>query len=79
MFNECCTELQWALVNDSDSLATGVKYTYTFGTKGTAGIAEADDWAGLYTSRKQTLDDAAGWHKNPSLQTLDNDVDSHLF
>ena len=79
VFNECCTELQWALVNDGDSLATGVKYTYTFGTKGTAGIAAADDWTGLYTSRKKTLDDADGWHKNPTLQTLDNNVDSHLF
>ena len=79
VFNECCTELQWALVDDDDSLATGVKYTYTFGSKGPDEQGGADDWPALFTSRKQALEDADGWHKNPHYQTLDNDVSSHLF
>ena len=79
VFNECCTELQWALVDDDDSLATGVKYTYTFGSKGPDEQGGADDWPALFTSRKQALEDAGNWHKNPHYQTLDNDVSSHLF
>ena len=79
VFNECCTELQWALVDDDDSLATGVKYTYTFGSKGPDKQGGADDWPALFTSRKQALEDAGNWHKNPHYQTLDNDVSSHLF
>jgi hypothetical protein len=78
VFNECCTLLQWALVDDDDDLATGVKYTYAFGTKG-GNISAADDWAGLFDSRKKTLEDAEGWFKNPIYQTLDNNVSSHLF
>ena len=79
VFNECCTELQWALVDDDDSLATGVKYTYTFGSKGPDKQGGADDWPALFKSRKQALEDADNWHKNPTYQTLDNDVSSHLF
>jgi len=79
VFNECCTELQWALVDDGDGLATGVKYTYTFGSKGPDKQGGADDWPALFKSRKQALEDADNWHKNPTYQTLDDDVSSHLF
>ena len=79
VFDECCTELEWELVNDDDSLATGVKYTYTFGSKGPDEQGGADDWPALFTSRKQALEDADNWHKNPHFQTLDNNVSDHLF
>ena len=70
VFDECCTELQWALVG-----TTGLKYTMAFGTKG-GNIAAADDWAGQFNSRKTTLVSANNWAKN-SYTT--EEVDSHLF
>jgi hypothetical protein len=70
VFDECCTELQWALVG-----TTGLKYTMTFGTKGYP-TTEADDWAGQYNSRKTALINANNWQKNPYNT---QEVDSHLF
>ena len=58
VFDECCTELQWSVV-DSQKL----KYTMTFGTKGTANISAADDWAEQYNSRKTALINSQGWTK----------------
>jgi hypothetical protein len=70
VFDECCTELQWALVG-----TTGLKYTMTFGTKG-GNIAAADDWAGQFNSRKTALINAKNWAKNGYTT---EDVTSHLF
>ena len=70
VFDECCTELQWALVG-----STGLKYTMTFGTKG-GNIAAADDCAGQYLSRMTTLISAGNWARNPHTT---QSVDSHLF
>ena len=71
VFDECCTELQWSVI-DSQKL----KYTMAFGTKGTPGIAEADDWAGQFNSRKTALIDSNDWANNPYTT---EEVDSHLF
>lgn len=60
VFNECCTELQWSVVDN-----TKLKYTMAFGTKG-GDISESDDWAGLYKSRSQALIDSNGWAKPQS-------------
>jgi hypothetical protein len=70
VFDECCTELQWALVG-----STGLKYTMTFGTKG-GNIAQADDWAEQFNSRKTALISAKNWTKNSYITEV---VDSHLF
>ena len=70
VYDECCTELQWALVG-----TTGLKRTMTFGTKG-GNIAAADDWAELYNSRKAALISINKWVKYAwTIQ----EVDSHLF
>ena len=71
VFEECCTELQWILVDNQK-----LKYTMAFGTKGTTGIAEADDWAGQFNSRKTALINANNWAKNGYTT---EEVDSHLF
>jgi hypothetical protein len=71
VFDECCTELQWSVVDNSK-----LKYTMAFGTKGTANISEADDWAGQFNSRKTALRDAENWSNN---QYFTEEVDSHLF
>tara|TARA_R110000803_G_scaffold208532_1_gene277268 strand:+ start:91 stop:465 length:375 start_codon:yes stop_codon:yes gene_type:complete len=76
VFDECCTELQWALVADDNGDNTKLKCTMTFGTKGTAGIAAADDWAGQFNSRKTALLDADGW-SNAGYTTADSS--DHLF
>jgi len=57
IFDETCTELQWAVINDARGDATSLKWTMTFGTKG-AGTAEADDWAEQHKTRKQAKIDA---------------------
>ena len=56
VFDECCTELQWAVIEDARGDATNLKWTMTFGTKGT-GTAPADDWAEQFVSRSQALMD----------------------
>jgi hypothetical protein len=71
VFDECCTELQWSVVDNQK-----LKYTMTFGTKGTPNIAPADDWAGQFNSRKQALMDSRGWANNGYTTT---ETDSHLF
>ena len=73
VFDECCTEIQWAVVDN-----TKLKYTMSFGTKGTNGIAEADDWAGQFNSRMTTLRNADpdGWGKK--VHTTEESSD-HLF
>ena len=71
VFNECCTELQWTVVDNQK-----LKYTMAFGTKGTPGIAAADDWAEQYKSRKQALIDSDGWARNRHSTAESSD---HLF
>jgi hypothetical protein len=71
VFDECCTELQWSVV-DSQKL----KYTMTFGTKGNPDITETDDWAGQFNSRMTTLQNSNDWGNNPHTT---EEVDSHLF
>ena len=57
VFDECCTELQWALIEDDRGNTTKLKWTMAFGTKGT-GTAEADDWSAQLVSRQTALMDA---------------------
>ena len=70
VFDECCTELQWAIVD-----GTKLKYTMTFGTKG-AGTTAADDWAGQFNSRKDALMSAETWSNNGYTGVKSED---HLF
>ena len=76
IWDECCTNLQWALVADENSSNTKLKVTFAFGTKG-GNISAADDWAGQYNSRKQALLDAgeSNWFKNGSIESSTD----HLF
>ena len=71
VFDECCTELQWSVVDN-----TKLKCTMAFGTKGTPDIAPADDWAGLFNSRKTALINADNWANMP--YTTEESTD-HLF
>ena len=71
VFDECCTELQWALVG-----STVLKYTMTFGTKG-GNIAAADDWAEQYNSRKTALMNTGAWLKKGPISTSHSE--DHLF
>ena len=51
------TQLEYAITADGN----GIKFTIAFGTKGTAGIAESDDWADTWTTTKATLIAADKW------------------
>ena len=77
VWDETCTALQWALVADGNGDNTKLKVTFAFGTKGTSGITEADDWAGQYSSRKQALVDADNWFINHASAAIDQP--DHLF
>jgi len=68
--DECCTQLQWALVG-----TTGLKVTMAFGTKGVQ-IAAADDWSEQYNSRKASLLNSNNWAKHYWTFTETSD---HLF
>ena len=70
VFDECCTELQWAVVDNQK-----LKYTMAFGTKGYP-VEEADDWAGLYVSRTTALADAGTLGDNEYTEEESSD---HLF
>jgi len=70
VYDECCTELQWALVGN-----TGLKRTMTFGTKG-GNIAAADDWAEQYKSRKAALISINKWAK---IAWSHSETSDHLF
>jgi hypothetical protein len=71
VYDECCTELQWALVG-----TTGLKRTMAFGTKG-GNIAAADDWAEQYNSRKAALIAMQKWGK--TARWTYNETSDHLF
>lgn len=70
VFDECCTQLQWSVVDN-----TKLKYTMAFGSKG-GNIAESSDWAGQFNSRKTNLINSDDWMKNPYTT---EESDSHLF
>ncbi len=53
------TQLDYAITADGN----GIKFTIAFGTKGTAGIAESDDWADKWTTTKDSLVAADKWIK----------------
>ena len=75
MFDECCTQIQWALVGNNK-----LKVTFAFGTKG-AGTTEANDWAGQFNSRKTALVSANNFHKHRgnSYGISKTDSTEHLF
>ena len=80
IFDECCTNLQWALVEDENGNNTKLKATFDFGTKG-GNIAEADDWAGQFNSRKAsvgapTMPTGIGYQQTT---IIDQDSAEHLF
>lgn len=75
VMDETCTVLQWALQADGNGDNTQLKVTFAFGTKGTPDIAEADDWAAQYNTRKTALISANNWTK---LDCTFTDSDSHL-
>jgi len=74
--DECCTNLQWALVADANGDNTKLKVTFDFGTKGSFDITASNDWAGQYNSRKDALMSAGNWGNNG--YTTENSTD-HLF
>jgi len=71
VFDECCTQLQWELVDNQK-----LKYTMVFGTKGDPTISEADDWAGLYVSRITALTNSDTLSNNGYTEEESSD---HLF
>ena len=70
------TQLDYAITADGN----GIKFTIAFGTKGTAGIAESDDWADKWTTTKDSLVAADKWIKPVADQYWKSvDATPHLF
>ena len=74
VMDECCTVLEWALVEGN----TGLKQTFAFGTKGNSDIAGADDWAEQYNTRKTALINSSGWVKDQSPKFTFTESSDHL-
>ena len=68
------TQLEYAITADGN----GIKFTIAFGTKGTAGIAEADDWADIWSTTKATLI-AANNHTKLVQYTLSDGSTTHNY
>ena len=70
------TQLEYAITADGN----GIKFTIAFGTKGNHDIAEDADWAGLWTTTKDSLIGADKWVK-PVTEQYWTAVDAtpHLF
>ncbi len=78
VMDECCTVLQWALQADSNGDNTELKVTFAFGTKGTPGLAGADDWAEQYNTRKRALIKAGKWCKEVAFGFTFTNSSDHL-
>ena len=50
IFDECCTTLQWSLINDDSGNATKLKVTFDFGIKGN--VPPEEEWAEQFNKRK---------------------------
>ena len=71
VFNECCTQLEWALV-DGETL----KFTTAFGVIADAGTP---GWSDTFLSRKQALIDSDGFTKSVWPAFTSATSESHLF
>ena len=79
VFDECCTNIQWALVANSVNDNTKLKVTYDFGTKGNPDIAPAEDWTEQFNSRKVALVNANNWIKSTTPPIIEIVSSDHLF
>jgi len=80
IFDECCTQISWALIADEYGDNTGLKVTYAFGTKGSPTQSAADDWAEQFKTRQQALIDSNTFFRATTSNNLEyNDSTDHLF
>lgn len=75
--DECCTNLEYALVRDENGDYTKLKVTFDFGTKGDPNISEDEDWPAEWKNRSKLCPG------EPNMCILDNYTDpnsaEHLF
>jgi len=71
VYNECSTQIQWALMENS----TKLHLTISFGTKG-GNVSPTNDWAEQYNIRKRSLMDADNWTINGFTH---QETNNHLF
>jgi len=71
VFDECCTELQWAVVDNQK-----LKYTMTFGIKDDRNTESGNDWAIQYKTRVDALNNANNFHAYAFSEEESSD---HLF
>lgn len=84
VFDECCTNLQFALMADENGNNTKFKVTFDFGTKGDPNQRPEDDWAAQFLARKANIPDpdrpAGITYKQTTIDAnLDPDSPEHLF
>ena len=71
VIDECCTQVQYELVDNKT-----LKMTYAFGTKGT-GTAEADDWTNQFATRSKALWDERRGPFNITAMTFNHASDAN--
>ena len=80
IFNECMTNLKWALVQDENSNSTKLKVTFNFGIKENVSDPK-EQWAEQFNIRKKAVPGQPNAQGGYWRQTNFSDTDSpeHLF
>ena len=85
VMDECCTILEWALVNDGNGEATALKRTFAFGTKGDPNIASEDECmeeyeGGLWDNLCKLVSPESGTFTDPvCVSNYDNETKNNLL
>jgi hypothetical protein len=79
IFNECMTNLQWALVEDDSGKTTKLKCTFDFGIQ--ENVSDKEQWAEQFNIRKASVPGQPNAQGGYWRQTNYTDPDSpeHLF
>jgi len=79
IFNECMTNLQWALVEDDSGKTTKLKCTFDFGIR--ENVTDKEQWAEQFNIRKASVPGQPNAQGGYWRQTNYTDPDSpeHLF
>jgi len=79
IFNECCTNLDWALVQDDHGKNTRFKVTFDFGIRGN--VPPEEEWMEQFKRRKLLVPGQPNAEGGFWMQTNYTDPDSpeHLF
>lgn len=74
-WNDNSTRIAWAITSDGN----GLKVTNDFGTKGASDQDATQDWAALWTARKNTLQAGDDWIKASAIEAVTQSDGSTVY